>query len=125
VRLLGVQGGLLLVSIPLPIVLPLVFTLLPVALVLLPFVFLAYGRLLINVGAFTVRMIIDEQQNNSLSLLRPTRSWRIMQPSFRQYLGVLCTGESSFQAASGSCWWPSPPASLVHRRCSGPRRVCR
>jgi hypothetical protein len=72
VRLLGVQGGLLLVSIPLPIVLPLVFTLLPVALVMLPFVFLAYGRLLIYVGAFTVRMIIDEQQNNSLSLLRTT-----------------------------------------------------
>jgi hypothetical protein len=72
VRLLGVQGGLLLVSIPLPIVLPLVFTLLPVALVMLPFVFLAYGRLLLYVGAFTVRMIIDEQQNNSLSLLRTT-----------------------------------------------------
>jgi ABC-type Na+ efflux pump permease subunit len=39
---------------------------------MLPFVFLAYGRLLIYVGAFTVRMIIDEQQNNSLSLLRTT-----------------------------------------------------
>lgn len=72
VKLLAAQGGLLLLSIPFPVVLPLVFTLLPVALVLLPFVFLAYGRLLISVGAFTVRMMIDEQRNNSLSLLRTT-----------------------------------------------------
>ena len=71
-RLLWIQGALILASLPLPIILPLVFTMLPVALVLLPFVFFAYGRTLIQVGIFTTRMIVEEQHNNTLSLLRTT-----------------------------------------------------
>lgn len=71
-RLLLIQGGVIVVSIPVPILLPLLFTMLPVSLVLLPFVFIAYARLLLQVGSFTVRMIVDEQNNNTLALLRTT-----------------------------------------------------
>lgn len=71
-RLLLIQGALILASLPLPIILPLIFTMLPVALVVLPFVFFAYGRALIQVGIFTTRMIVDEQHNNTLLLLRTT-----------------------------------------------------
>lgn len=71
-RLLLIQGALILASLPLPIILPLIFTLLPVALVMLPFVFFAYGRVLVQVGIFTTRMMVDEQHNNSLMLLRTT-----------------------------------------------------
>jgi hypothetical protein len=71
-RLLLIQGALILASLPLPIILPLIFTMLPVALVLLPFVFFAYGRILIQVGTFTTRMIVEEQHNNTLALLRTT-----------------------------------------------------
>ena len=72
VRILASQAVLLLVSIPIPIILPLLFTLLPVSLVMLPFVFVAYGRLLALVGNFTVLMMVDERHNNTLSLLRTT-----------------------------------------------------
>jgi hypothetical protein len=72
VRILAAQIILLLLSIPLPIVLPLLFTMLPVSLVMLPFVFGAYGRVLLLVGNFTVRMTVDEQQNNTMALLRAT-----------------------------------------------------
>ena len=72
VRLLAIQGALILASLPMPIILPLIFTMLPVALVLLPFVFFAYGRILVHIGLFTTRMIVDEQHNNTLALLRTT-----------------------------------------------------
>lgn len=61
-----------LLSIALPVVLPMVFTLLPVSLTMLPFVFIAYGRTLISVGAFATRMIVDEQRNHTLALLMTT-----------------------------------------------------
>ncbi len=72
VRILTVQIGLILASIPIPIILPLLFTLLPVSLVMLPFVFFAYARLLVHVGNFTVLMMVDERHNNTLALLRTT-----------------------------------------------------
>lgn len=71
-RLLLIQIAVIAISIPVPILLPLLFTMLPVSLVLLPFVLLAYVRLLLQVGNFTVRMIVDEQNNNTLALLRTT-----------------------------------------------------
>lgn len=72
IRLLLIQGVLVALSIPMWFILPLLFTLLPVALVILPFVFAAYARLLIGVGSFTVRMIVDEQHHQTLALLRTT-----------------------------------------------------
>jgi len=72
IRLLLIQGVLVALSIPMWFILPLLFTLLPVALVILPFVFVAYARLLIAVGSFTVRMIVDEQHHQTLALLRTT-----------------------------------------------------
>lgn len=71
-RIYFVQAGVILLSIPIPIVLPLFFTLLPVSLVMLPFVAVGYVRVLISVGMFTTRMIVDEQRNNTLALLRTT-----------------------------------------------------
>lgn len=71
-RLLLIQLAVIAISIPVPILLPLLFTMLPVSLVLLPFVLAAYARLLLQVGSFTVRMIVDEQNNNTLALLRTT-----------------------------------------------------
>ncbi|MBZ0302058.1 MAG: hypothetical protein K8J31_20075 [Anaerolineae bacterium] len=71
-RLMLAQFGLIAVSVVVPILLPLLFTVLPVALVLLPFLFLWYGRVLVGVGAFTVHMIVDEQHNHTMSLLRTT-----------------------------------------------------
>jgi hypothetical protein len=71
-RLLLIQCAVIAISIPVPILLPLLFTMLPVSLVLLPFVLGAYVRLLLQVGSFTVRMIVDEQNNNTLALLRTT-----------------------------------------------------
>lgn len=71
-RLWLIQASLLAISALIPIILPLLFTLLPVALVMLPFVFFGYVRALIGVGSFTVRMIVDEQHNNTLALLRTT-----------------------------------------------------
>ena len=65
-------AALILLSIVLPVVLPLVFILLPVSLVMLPLVFYAYGRVLLATAAFTTRMIVDEQANNTLNLLRTT-----------------------------------------------------
>ncbi len=64
--------ALILLSIALPALLPLVFILLPVSLVMLPLVFYAYGRVLLATAAFTTRMIVDEQANNTLNLLRTT-----------------------------------------------------
>lgn len=71
-RVLLIQIAIIAISIPVPILLPLLFTMLPVSLVLLPFVLAAYARLLLQVGSFTVRMIVDEQNNNTLALLRTT-----------------------------------------------------
>lgn len=71
-RIYGVHAALILISIPLPIVLPLMFTLLPVSIVMLPFVAAAYGRILVQAGMFATRMMVDEQQNNTLALLRTT-----------------------------------------------------
>lgn len=72
IRVLLIQIGIVIASLPIPIILPLLFTLLPVALVMLPFIFFAYGRVLLGVGSFTVRMIVDEQHNNTMALLRAT-----------------------------------------------------
>lgn len=72
VRLLLIQGAVIAVSAAIPILLPLLFTLLPVSMVLLPFVLIGYVRVLIGVGSFTVRMMVDEQHNNTLALLRTT-----------------------------------------------------
>ena len=72
IRLLLIQMAVIVVSIPLPILLPLLFTILPVSLVILPFVLFSYGQLLLRVGSFTIRMIVDEQHNNTLALLRAT-----------------------------------------------------
>lgn len=71
-RIYGVQAVIVLVSIPLPIVLPLMFTLLPVSLVMLPFLAVAYVRVLAHIGMFTTQMIVDEQRNNTLNLLMTT-----------------------------------------------------
>ncbi len=72
IRVLLAQIGVIAASLPIPIILPLLFTLLPVALVMLPFVFFAYGRVLLGVGSFAVRMIVDEQHNHTMALLRAT-----------------------------------------------------
>ncbi len=79
-RIYGVQVGIILASILIPIILPLTFTMLPVSIVMLPFIFAAYGRVLLNIGMFTTRMIVDEQENNTLSLLRttPIPLWHIL-----------------------------------------------
>lgn len=66
------QVAFVLLSIVVPVILPLVFTLLPVSLTMLPFVFIAYGRTLVSVGTFATRMIVDEQRNNTLALLMTT-----------------------------------------------------
>ncbi len=71
-RIYLVQVGFILVSMVFPILLPLVFTLLPVSLTMLPFVFIAYGRTLICVGNFATRMIVDEKNHNTLALLMTT-----------------------------------------------------
>ncbi len=71
-RIFLIQTAFILISIVVPIVLPLVFTLLPVSLTMLPFVFIAYGRTLVSVGVFATRMIVDEQRNNTLALLMTT-----------------------------------------------------
>ncbi len=71
-RIYGVQAVILVLSIPLPIVLPLMFTLLPVSLVMLPFIAAAYVRVLMNISMFTTRMIVDEQRHNTLNLLMTT-----------------------------------------------------
>ncbi len=80
VRIYGVQIVIIALSIFIPIILPLTFTMLPVSIVMLPFIFAAYGRVLMNIGIFTTRMIVDEQENNTLSLLRttPIPLWHIL-----------------------------------------------
>ena len=72
IRILGVQVALIMLSILVPIILPLLFTLLPVSLVMAPIVLFGYMRLLVQVGNFTVLMMVDEKHNNTLSLLRTT-----------------------------------------------------
>ena len=71
-RILLLQGGLLALSLLLPLLLPLIFILLPVALLLLPVVFAIYARLLLRIGFFTVRLVVEEQRDNTLTLLRTT-----------------------------------------------------
>ena len=71
-RLYLFQVGLVAVSVFLPVLLPMMFIMLPVSLVLLPFLLFAYGRVLVYVGIFTTRMMVDEQRNNTLNLLRTT-----------------------------------------------------
>jgi ABC-type Na+ efflux pump permease subunit len=71
-RLFGFQVVFVALSILVPVILPLVFTLLPVSLTMLPFVFIAYARTLVAVGAFATRMIVDEQRNNTLAVLMTT-----------------------------------------------------
>lgn len=71
-RILLAQGGLLALSLLVPLLVPLVFMLLPVALVLLPVVFWLYARLLLRIGFFTVRLVVEEQRDNTLTLLRTT-----------------------------------------------------
>lgn len=71
-RLYLLTCALILLSVALPALLPLVFLLLPVSLVMLPLAFYAYGRVLLATAAFTTRVIVDEQANNTLTLLRTT-----------------------------------------------------
>ncbi len=71
-RILLVQGALLAFSLLLPLLLPLIFALLPVALVLLPVVFVLYARLIVRIGFFTVRLVVEEQRDNTMTLLRTT-----------------------------------------------------
>ena len=71
-RILLIQGALLALSLLVPLLLPLIFMLLPVALVLLPVVFALYARLLLRIGFFTVRLVVEEQRDNTLTLLRIT-----------------------------------------------------
>jgi hypothetical protein len=72
VRLYLLLVALVLVSAVLPVVLPLMFILLPVSLVMLPLALYSYARVLLATAAFTTRMIVDEQANNTLNLLRTT-----------------------------------------------------
>lgn len=72
IRIVLVQVGLIAASLVIWHILPLLFTVLPVAMVLLPFAFFAYGRVLLNIGIYATRMIVDEQHNNTLALLRTT-----------------------------------------------------
>lgn len=71
-RIILAQAALLSLSLLLPLLLPLIFTLLPVAMVLLPVVFALYARLLLRVGFFTVLLVVEEQRDNTLTLLRTT-----------------------------------------------------
>lgn len=71
-RIILLQAALLAVSLLVPLLLPLIFTLLPVAMVLLPVVFALYARLLLRVGFFTVLLVVEEQRDNTLTLLRTT-----------------------------------------------------
>ena len=71
-RILLIQGALLALSLLVPLLLPLIFTLLPVAMVLLPVVFALYARLLLRIGFFTVRLVVEEQRDNTMTLLRTT-----------------------------------------------------
>ena len=71
-RILLIQGALLALSLLVPLLLPLIFMLLPVALVLLPVVFALYARLLLRIGFFTVRLVVEEQRDNTMTLLRIT-----------------------------------------------------
>ena len=71
-RILLVQGALLAFSLLLPLLLPLIFALLPVAVVLLPVVFVLYARLIVRIGFFTVRLVVEEQRDNTMTLLRTT-----------------------------------------------------
>ncbi len=71
-KLLLSQFAVILASLPVPILLPLLITVLPVSLVLLPFALVMYVRVLVQVGSFTVRMVVDEQHNNTMALLRTT-----------------------------------------------------
>lgn len=65
-------AALVLASAAVPVILPLMFILLPVSLVMLPLVLYSYARVLLAIAAFTTRMIVDEQANNTLDLLRTT-----------------------------------------------------
>lgn len=71
-RIILAQMALLGISLLIPLLLPLVFTLLPVAMVLLPVVFALYARLLLRIGFFTVELVVEEQRDNTLTLLRTT-----------------------------------------------------
>lgn len=71
-RIILAQVALLGISLLVPLLLPLVFTLLPVAMVLLPVVFALYARLLLRIGFFTVELVVEEQRDNTLTLLRTT-----------------------------------------------------
>lgn len=71
-RIILAQMALLGISLLVPLLLPLVFTLLPVAMVLLPVVFALYARLLLRIGFFTVELVVEEQRDNTLTLLRTT-----------------------------------------------------
>lgn len=71
-RIFLIQSGFILASLVIPIVLPLVFTLLPVSLTMLPFTFAAYARVLISVGSFATRMMVDERRHDTLPLLLTT-----------------------------------------------------
>lgn len=71
-RIYLLLAALVLASTVVPVILPLLFILLPVSLVMLPLVFYSYARVLLAAAAFTTRMIVDEQANNTLNLLRTT-----------------------------------------------------
>ncbi|MCE2488554.1 MAG: hypothetical protein J4G17_01070 [Anaerolineae bacterium] len=71
-RIILAQAALLALSVLVPLLLPLIFTLLPVAFVLLPVIFALYARLLLRVGFFTVQLVVEEQRDNTLTLLRTT-----------------------------------------------------
>ena len=71
-RVLLIQFAFIGLSVFFPIGLMLMFAMLPVSLALLPFAFGMYGRMLINIGKFTVSTIVSEQFNNTFVLLRLT-----------------------------------------------------
>ncbi len=71
-RIVSIQLVFIAASLLIPGLFVLMFMVLPVSLVLLPFLFMMYVRMAANIGRFTAEMIVSEHASGSFELLRVT-----------------------------------------------------
>ncbi len=71
-RILAAQAGLVILAIPFPLLYSFVMPVATVSILLMPVAFFAYGQLLLNIILMSVSSILDERQNNTLTLLLVT-----------------------------------------------------
>jgi hypothetical protein len=68
----AVQLALITLSYPLPFLFDLAMPMITASIILLPLAVMLYGRLLVTIGTASAEMMVDEQNKNTLTLLRTT-----------------------------------------------------